>query len=79
MDTYLGNGFSDFIIPCRRFRGVKLFWLCLSVLPLSDRQAGYGLRKVDQRRIVKSLATDQLGKLSVACKDLSKAKVMAPR
>ena len=79
MDTYLGNGFSDFIIPCRRFRGAKLFWRCLSVLPLSDRQAGYGLRKVDQRRIVKSLATDQVGKLSVACKDLSKALVMAPR
>ena len=56
-DAYLGNGFSDFITPCRKYRGGISFWCCLSVLPLSVCPAGYGLRKVDQRLIVKSLAS----------------------
>ena len=52
---FLGNGFSDFIIPCRRFRGGYCF--ALSVRPSSFHPSSrYRLRKVDQRRIVKSLA-----------------------
>ena len=70
--------FQILVSPAEDFEGDIL--LALSVSPsLSVRPAGYGLRKVDQRRIVKSLATDQVGKLSVACKDLRKALVMAPR
>ena len=70
--------FQILVSPAEDFEGDIL--LALSVSPsLSVRPAGYGLRKVDQRRIVKSLATDQVGKLSVACKDLSKAQVIAPR
>ena len=36
----LGNWFSDFIIPCRRFWGGS-FWRSLSVLPLSVRPASF--------------------------------------
>ena len=72
--------FQILLSPAEDFVGGNCFGVvCPSFLPLSDRPAGYGLRKVDQRHIVKSLATDQVGKLSVACKDLSKAQVMAPR
>ena len=80
-DRWKEEGWTDnakIISPSKSSAGDIL--LALSVSPsLSVRPAGYGLRKVDQRRIVKSLATDQVGKLSVACKDLSKAQVIAPR
>ena len=48
--------FQILVSPAEDFEGDIL--LALSVSPsLSVRPAGYGLRKVDQRRIVKSLAS----------------------
>jgi len=48
--------FQILLSPAEDFEGI-LFWHCLSVLPLYVHLAGYGLRKVDQRCIVKSLVT----------------------
>ena len=54
LEIHVVNLFST---PAERFRaGGILFWRCRSVLPLSICLACYGLRKVDQRHIVKSLA-----------------------
>ena len=55
-DAYLGNGFSDFIILYHE-GDIVLALSVLSILPFSVLQSVYGLRKVDLRRIVKSLAS----------------------
>ena len=71
----------DFIIPCRRFQGGFCFGVvCPSFLFPSVRPA------MDYGKLTKGALwshfppiTDQVGKLSVACKDLRNALVMAPR
>ena len=76
----LVTDFQILLSPAEDLRGI-LFWRCLWILPLYVRQAGYGLRKVDQRCIVKSLASFHWPSVKAVscCKDLSKALVMAPR
>ena len=46
-----------FYYPLPKISRGKFFWCGLSVLPLSVRPTGYGLLKVDQTSIVKSLAS----------------------
>ena len=69
-DAYLGNGFSNLIIPCRRFRGGYCFGVvCGSFLFTSGRPAmDYG--KLTKGALWSHLppSTDQVWKLSVVAK-----------
>ena len=68
--------FQILLSPAKDFQGI-LFWHCLSILPLYV----YDYGKLTKGALWSHLppTTDQMGKLSVACKDLRKALVMAPR